>query len=235
MALNEQTFRERFDGVSVLYTDDFFRAFADETATSIYAFIRRLIKKGVIKRIGRGKYEVGTQKIFLPKIKDDEKMLYQLIEGEYPYSDVAVWNLSCVNEFAQHTVNLNMTILDVDRDSVESVYWFLKENDHKTVTKKRIVDGLADYDGFILIRPLVTDSPIVNTDGIITASLEKILVDMACDKEFESFQGSEIHHIYENALNEYTVNEDRMLRYAGRKEKRAVVRTLIETSKSSVK
>jgi len=46
------------------------------------------------------------------------------------------------------------------------------------------------------------------------ASLEKILIDLATDKEFFPFQGNEIHSIYDSAFEKYTINESAMLRYA---------------------
>lgn len=76
---------------------------------------------------------------------------------------------------------------------------------------------------------MVTDSPIQKNESIYVATLEKILVDLCTDKEFISFQGNEIYHIYENALSAYTVNQQTMLRYAGRKTKREKVETVLRT------
>jgi hypothetical protein len=61
------------------------------------------------------------------------------------------------------------------------------------------------------------------------ATLEKILVDWATDKEFFSFQGNEIFSIFKNAFDKYTINKSSMLRYASRKEKRANIAEMINT------
>jgi len=58
---------------------------------------------------------------------------------------------------------------------------------------------------------------------------KKMLVDLCTDKEFVSFQGNEIYHIYENAFEAYTINEQTMLRYAGRKAKIEEVETVLKT------
>lgn len=57
----------------------------------------------------------------------------------------------------------------------------------------------------------------------------KKLVDLCTDKEFISFQGNEIYHIYENAFEAYTVNQQTMLRYAGRKSKREEIEKILKT------
>jgi hypothetical protein len=56
-----------------------------------------------------------------------------------------------------------------------------------------------------------------------------MLVDLTTDKELVSFQGNEIYHIYKNAFDKYTVNQQTMLRYAGRKNKREEIENILKT------
>jgi len=65
------------------------------------------------------------------------------------------------------------------------------------------------------------NTPIQNIKGINTASLEKILVDIFCDDVlFSAQQGGEMRSLFKEALNKYSVNENRMLRYADRRRKK---------------
>jgi hypothetical protein len=71
-----------------------------------------------------------------------------------------------------------------------------------------------------LVRHLISHSPLQKQNNLYLPTLEKFLVDIAFDKEFFPFQGYEILQIYENALEKYTVNQSKMLRYASRKHKK---------------
>ena len=225
----DRTLMPRYIGDATTFsTEDFFRKFPGEPAATIYSRIRRLIKQGFIHRIGRGRYAVGRAKEFIPVIDGEYKCLQADIKEEFPYSDMIIWSLSSINVLLQHMVNINLTIIDIDRDSVESLYWLLKGKGYNVITRKRMFDGLSEYDGFIFIRPLVTSAPKAEVDGVHSAAMEKILVDIACDKEFETFRGSELTHIFENAYDNFSVNTDRLLRYAGRKDKREYINTILK-------
>ncbi len=53
-------------------------------------------------------------------------------------------------------------------------------------------------------------------DGIAVPKLEKILVDLVCDKDlFVSFQGEEFRNIYMGALTDYDISPSTIRRYSG--------------------
>ena len=48
-----------------------------------------------------------------------------------------------------------------------------------------------------------------------------MLVDIFCDKiVFSAYQGNEMKTIFTEALNKYTINENKLLRYANRRGKK---------------
>lgn len=165
-------------------------------------------------------------------IEESKKIsfLSKVISSNFPYIDYCLWELSEINQFLQHLINFNIIFLDIEKDDIDSAYYTLKENKTKVFRAKGMVDELSDYSGYVCIRPLVTESPI-NRNKINTAKLEKILVDLYCDKEFISFQGNERFHIFSNAFNRYTINESTLLRYANRKEKKDEITKLINSIK----
>lgn len=58
-------------------------------------------------------------------------------------------------------------------------------------------------------------------DGFNTPTIEKILVDVVGDVEFEFLQGTEITYFYCNVIVWHNLNTNKLLRYAtrrGRKE-----------------
>jgi hypothetical protein len=90
---------------------------------------------------------------------------------------------------------------------------------------------LSEFKDTIIVRPLVSEAPIQRSGKTYVATLEKILVDLATDDEFISFQGNEIHTIFYTASQKYTLNRNTMLRYAARKHKREEIEKLLETIK----
>ena len=217
-----------------LTTADFFREMPDIPRSTVYSRIRAMVSKGAIQRVGRGIYERTSKSAFTLEVSESMRDIADTIAQEFPYIDFCVWDLSPVNTLAQHlTVNFNVTIVDVDREAVEAVYQRLRDNHEKVLTTNRMFDGLADYNGFILVRRLVTDAPIVKEGNVPLPTLEKFLVDIALDKEFLEFQGYEIVHIFSNAKTQYAINRNRLLRYAGRKNHREDIEQLF-TNNSSI-
>jgi hypothetical protein len=73
----------------------------------------------------------------------------------------------------------------------------------------------------IILKPIISRSPTQTIKSEIEiASLEKILVDIFCDKDiFISYQGSELKNIFSNAWKRYSINLSALLNYAGRRKR----------------
>lgn len=188
-----------------------------------------LVEQGILQRIGRGKYRVGKTQEFVPLISAEMKNIQNYIVDKFPFTRYCLWEMNNVNYFSQHLINFNVTFLDVERDAMNVVYFELKEHFSRVMLLQNLYDELFDFDNAIIIRPLVTDAPIRKIDGIYIITVEKLLVDLFSDKEFISFQGNEIHTIFSTAFEKFTINQQRMLRYAGRKNKRKQIEKIIKT------
>ncbi len=165
----------------------------------------------------------------MPEVTAQMKQIGQTINERFPFIKYCQWELSPVNAFAQHLINFNVLFIDVERDVVESVYYELKETNSKVMLIQNLYDNLSEFADTIIVRPLVTESPIQKVGNTYVTTIEKMLVDLYSDKEFISFQGNEIYHIYESAFEAYTINEQTMLRYAARKTKKEEIITILKT------
>lgn len=67
------------------------------------------------------------------------------------------------------------------------------------------------------MKPLVTEAPLTDRNGVKVPTLEKILVDILKDDDLDYLQGSEEYYMYQMALDLYTVNYTKLLRYARRR------------------
>ena len=80
----------------------------------------------------------------------------------------------------------------------------------------------------VIIKPLVSEAPLQETDALTLPALEKILVDLVADAEtFFFLQGHEMLNIFASALGKYTVNTDRLLRYAKRRNKKEQLQRIL--------
>jgi len=234
-AANIEPLRGHFVNKEVLSVNDIFRFYKvgepEISRTTVNWRIYSFVQNGQLQRVGRGLYKIGKAIIFKPELSHRTEEIARLVKKNFPYIKYCVWELSDINRFTQHLINFNMYFVDVERDVVEAVYYNLKETTLNVMHVKNLFDGLSDWPNYIFVRPLVSHAPLRETNDIQTVSLEKMLVDLFSDKEFVSFQGSEIYSIFNNAIELYTVNESTLLRYASRKKKRDKIQNLLNTIK----
>ena len=75
-----------------------------------------------------------------------------------------------------------------------------------------------------------TEAPVTSFDNVAIPRLEKILVDLVCEKDlFVSFQGEELRNIYHRVLKDYDVSLSTLRRYARRRGKLEEIDRLIVT------
>ena len=195
--------------------------------TTINWRIYKLVQLGILQRIGKGLYQLGKTKSFVPPTNSKMKKIEAFLEKRFPFVQYCQWDLSRINSFAHHLINFNVSFVDVEKDAVDSAYHALKEQFPKVMAVQNLYDGLSEFNNYIIVRSLITEAPIQKTGQIHTATIEKMLVDLAVDKEFMSFQGSEIYTIFESAMEQYTINQNALLRYATRKNKKEEVEKII--------
>ncbi len=186
-----------------------------------------MIEKGVLKRIGRGKYALGEQIIFTPEITSDIESIYSIVDKQFPYLEKSIWTTKWLNQWMLHIPNKHLIILDVEKDAEENVFYHLKESKKNVFihTEEDIINKYADDDtDIVIIKNLITDSPLQKIKRVEVPTLEKIMVDLIVDTRlFSAYQDRDLDSIIENAFEYYTINIDRLLRYASRRRKKDIV------------
>jgi len=192
--------------------------------TTINWRIYSLVQAGIISRIGRGKYTLGKDRIFLPLISSSLKKTYTKLHNQFPYLHICIWNTSAINEFMLHQPGIFFTIVEVERDAVDGVFYFLKASRQNVLLNPsaEIFSRYADQQkDTLVVRSLVSEAPTQKVNAVQTTTLEKLLVDIFCDESiFSAQQGSEMSTIFREAYSRYTVHENRMMRYADRRNKK---------------
>ena len=107
----------------------------------------------------------------------------------------------------------------------EQVFLFLREtknNVYLNPSTELLQNYVFQTDKMVyIVKNLISEAPITKVAEYNTISLEKLLVDLFCDKTiFEAYQGRELHYIYSNIFNQFSINIAKLLRYATRRGKK---------------
>ncbi|KOY84317.1 hypothetical protein AD998_21450, partial [bacterium 336/3] len=192
--------------------------------TTLHWRIHHLVEKGIFK--------IGKNIVFNPNLDKKTKTIYNKIKSSFPFIEFCIWNTSVFNEFSLHQSNKNFTLIEVEKDSAESVFLFLKEQNHKVFfnPNAEILERYVfDASNPIIVKFLVSEAPLQKIKNYNTISLEKCLVDLYCDKELFSFyQGKEKQTIFKEAYHKYTINNTKLLRYASRRGKKKEIENYIQ-------
>ena len=199
--------------------------------TTVNWRVYELVNKGILERIGHGKFKIGKTLLFEPEISSKIIKINNLLKKQLPFINYCLWNSNIINEFSLHINKINYTIIDTEREVAKSVLFLLKEH-YKHVfykaNKEMFYDYFPNLQHVIIIRDLITEAPIQTIKKIPTITIEKLLVDLYSDIEFEYLQGNELSIIYKNAFDKHTINESKLLRYASRKGKKTKIIQLIK-------
>ncbi len=183
--------------------------------------IHDLISRGVLARIGRGLYALGTERKFVHSITEKQKKLSRQIRKDFPYIKYCLWDLSVIKEFFQHIVSINFMIIEIEKEAVRSVYNYLKDQSADIFLEPSeylLEDHIINLNNPIIAKSLVTESPVTEQEKVPVPELEKILVDIVSEKEmFYFLQGNEKINIFKNAIDKYTINYDKLKRYSKRR------------------
>ena len=205
--------------------EQFYRGLEPEVkSTTVNWRVYALAQSGILSRIGRGKFVLGKGMIFIPDVSPKIKTLSRNLQKQFPYLQICIWNTSVLNELMLHQPGRFYTLIEVDKETTQSVFYFLKET-KKNIFLEPDAEILSLYASAeketIIINSLVSEAPVQTLQGVMTPTIEKLLVDIFCDDVlFAPQQGSEMATIFKEAFEKYTINENKMLRYADRRGKK---------------
>jgi len=162
---------------------------------------------------------------YSPQVSNENKELVSLLLAQFRDVNLSIWSTQVLNEFMLHLPRKSITILEVEKDALEPVFHYLQDLNKVDVflepTNREIALYINEKVNAIILKKLITKSPIQTIDDVPTVTLEKLIVDIYSEKKlFEAFQGSELLHIINNAVEKYAINTKTLLNYANRRSKR---------------
>lgn len=192
--------------------------------TTVNWRIYSLVQIGVISRIGRGRFILGRGIHYIPEVRDKIKLLHNKLKKNFPYLNMCLWSTSVFNEFMLHQPGRFYLLVEVEKDAIDSVFYFMKEKKYSVFvepSRELFMRYMSNEKESWIVKSLVSEAPIQNLSGVPTTTIEKMLVDLFCDNiTFDAQQGSEMKSIFNEAFEKYVINESKMLRYADRRRKK---------------
>ena len=207
----------------------FFKNFEPDLKEGTFSWrVYDLKNKNIIKPIKRGLYTISHKSKYKPGYSAELLKLTRKLTNQFEDVMTCVWSTKLLNEFSRHQSSKNMIIFEVEKDILESAFYELKDiyagDVFLTPDEKTINLYVAESTQPVVIKKLITRSPMNQLTekklNFLTPSLEKILVDLFVeDKLFYYLQGQELVHIFENAINGYSINFTKLFSYANRRNK----------------
>lgn len=197
--------------------------------------IYELVQEGVIQRIGRGTYTMEKVNKFTPEISISIKQLFGKLRKEFPYTEMCIWTTKWLTPWMLHLPSTSFTIVESESGTEENVFYYLQEIRKNVflMSSNNVLEKYADINKeIIIVKTLVSQSPISKRGTTVIPDLEKILVDIAIDKElYKAFQGRDLREIYTTVQQRYAINQNKLLRYAQRRTKKELIENLLEETK----
>ncbi|MCM1491214.1 MAG: hypothetical protein NC095_10385 [Muribaculum sp.] len=200
-------------------------------------YLREMVQKHILFKLGRGIYTSKSVAVkeYEPHLRSEVLNVGSKIKKAFPLLTASIFDGQILSDFQHHLSSNNAIYIEVDRDAVEAVFHFLKKEGYKVYLNpdKDFVYNNIDLNANVLIvKPLISESPLIEYNGVKTPKLEKILVDILCDEDLDYLGGIEWHYILENALERYSVNRTNILRYASRRNAQKKVADAIKEIES---
>jgi len=195
--------------------------------------LSNLCRQGKLKRIGRGIYTAHISNSFQVKANTKARSLYKSLSKQFPLADFCVYGGGVITPLLHDLTPNNTVYIETNREVTESVFNVLLPK-HKgrlfLSPTKKIASTYIDFSSEnIIVKPLVTESPLMFDGKVPVPTIEKLLVDTRVDPDFYYLHGYENLEMLRTAVTHYNVNQTRLLRYADRRnEKESILNDLKE-------
>ncbi len=216
---------------------DFYLEYEPELKDGTFGWrIYDLKKKDIIKSVGKGIYSLCDKPQYQPVLSEPAKKIAKLLARNFSDAKYCVWESSWLGEFSNHQSGSFFTILEVEKDLINSVFFNLKDNNVKDLFLQPGASEMEIYvqgkENPVVLKCLISRSPLQKINDkklkINIPALEKILTDIYCDTDtFYFYQGKELETIFENAISRYTLDFSRLLAYANRRGKEIEIKEFL--------
>ena len=144
---------------------NFYLDFEPDLKESTFSWrIYDLKKKDIIKTIGRGLYVISYKPKYKPLLSDSVFKIARKTNERFEDIKYAIWETQWLNEFSQHQTSNQMIVVEVEKEFVDSLYYYLNDNLRMDFflnpDEKEIQFYISESNVPVIIKRLVTRAPI---------------------------------------------------------------------------
>ena len=226
---SESKLIERFKNQEVFSREDllrFYQVFEPDLKDGTFGWrIYELKRKHIIRDVKKGVYTLVEKQKFNPELDKMIIKIGKLLESSFDHQVYNIWSTAWLNEMTELQITSFMIILEVDKDSMQSVFFTLKDkgnfnNVYQKPDETVINTYISENSEPIIVKSMISRAPVTRIKKVVIPTIEKILVDLYCDEKlFFAFQGNQLIKIYANCLDKYIINYSRLLNYARRRKR----------------
>lgn len=195
---------------------------AGHSETSVNWTLRKLTSKSILFRTGHGIYTKNGHQPFGEEPDINLIGLSQRVYDLFPGVRACFYQGGILSPLLHHLSFNALTYIEVQREFSEVLFHRLRDTGEHVYLKpsREVIRNYLDISQpGIIVKPLISGSPLSTEYDIPMPTLEKLLVDTLCDEDFGYLQGGEWQYMIENAFSLFNINQSRLLRYAGRRGK----------------
>ena len=183
--------------------------------------LSNLCRQGRLRRVGRGIYTANPSNTYQVKASPRVRSLYKAMSTQFPFAEFCIYSSNVITPLLHNLTPNNTVYIETNRVVTEGVFNFLLPKFQGRIflspTKKIITTYVDLGRENIIVKPLVTESPLTLDGKVPIPTLEKLLVDTRVDADFYYLHGYENLEMLRTAITHYDVNQTRLLRYADRR------------------
>lgn len=186
--------------------------------------IGELVNIGLLQREGRNRYILANKKQkdeYIPEYSKSTLNILDKITKRFNDIQFIVFESRLLNEFLNQLIANNTLFIYVEKDAIDIVFDYLKNEQKLNVLYKPSASEYSRYwtKDCVVLLELKSESPL-NKENSHFITMEKLLVDLYCDKLLKNiYSFSEYLDIFKQVYENYFVNTTKMLRYARRRNK----------------
>lgn len=195
--------------------------------------LKGMLDNGILSRIGRNTYKVGTisKKSYQPRYTYVTERIIEFMENSYADIEYSVFETVMLNEFLNHQIARNTYFLYVEKELSEFVFRDLKKEIQNVVLYNPTKEDLQRYweKDVVIVLNRISEAPIGKGNRYDTP-LEKMFVDIISDKALLSlYSKGEYPEMLSNAIEKYVIDFSRLFRYARRRGKQQEIKKAMES------
>ncbi len=199
------------------------------------ARVGNLVKHGILMNAARNMYVITAKPAFSPNLDQGLTRLYGSLGKKFPGMLFCVWSTSFLFEFMEMLPTKRWDFVEVEKDAVFAVFRMLQTGPSRRrvmfdPTAREMELYLPTETHVIIVRTLVSQSPVMTMQNIRLPMIEKILVDLTIDSIFKPFSGNTLRTIWSRVFESYAVNLSALSRYASRRTQLQPIIELMKTT-----